>query len=116
MADSSATVGCGKESVHRLYIESMALHPRVAVNSISALKQSLAEDIALWADLGISGMGIISPKLDAPGWEASQNILGEAGVRVSSVSCQPNQVAQSLEFAGGVGTGVLYAVSGSAGA
>ena len=93
----------------------MSLHPRVAVNSISALRQTLAEDLALWADLGIAGMGIISPKLDAPGWDASQKTLRDAGVLVSSVSCQPNQVAQSLEFAGGVGARTLYAVSGSAG-
>lgn len=93
----------------------MSLHPRVAVNSISALKQSLAEDLALWGDLGIQRMGIISPKLDAPGWDASQKTLRDAGVLVSSVSCQSNQVARCLEFAAGVGANVLYAVSGSAG-
>lgn len=94
----------------------MSLHPRVAVNGISALKQSLAEDVALWEELGITGMGVISPKLDAPGWDASQKLLRDADVLVSSVSCHPGQVAQSLEFAGGVGANALYAVSGSAGA
>jgi sugar phosphate isomerase/epimerase len=93
----------------------MAVHPRIAVNSISSIRQSLDEDLALWRDLGIGRVGMISPKLDAAGWDAGRKAVLDAGVRVSSMSCYPGQIAESVEFTKDVDGGVLYIVSGSAG-
>lgn len=93
----------------------MPVHPRIALNSISSMHQSLDEDLALWADLGIDRVGIISPKLDAAGWDAGRQAVLDAGVLVSSMSCYPGQIAESVEFTAAVKGQVLYVVSGSAG-
>jgi len=93
----------------------MSPHPRISVNSISSLNQSLDEDLALWADLGVDHVGLISPKLDAGGWDAGQQAVLDARLRVASMSCYPDQIAQSLEFTAAVHSKVLYIVSGGAG-
>jgi sugar phosphate isomerase/epimerase len=90
-------------------------HPRISVNSICSMKQSLHEDIALWADLGVDNVGLISPKLEAVGWDAARRAVGDAGLLVSSMSCYKDGIAPSLEFSAAVGSGVLYIVTGSAG-
>lgn len=79
------------------------------------MKQSLEEDIALWADLGIDNVGLISPKLEAVGWDNAREAVSDAGLLVSSMSCYKNGIAPSLEFSAAVKTGVLYIVTGSAG-
>jgi len=93
----------------------MSLHPRVSVNSICSMRQTLEEDIALWADLGIDQVGLISPKLDASGWDAGRQAVTEAGLRVTSMSCYKDGIAASIEFAAAVGSDVLYIVTGTAG-
>jgi sugar phosphate isomerase/epimerase len=93
----------------------VASHPRLSVNAICSMKQSLDEDIALWADLGVDNVGLISPKLEVVGWDVSQHAVRDAGLLVSSMSCYKPGIAESLEFAAAVGTSVLYIVSGSAG-
>jgi len=90
-------------------------HPRISVNSICSMKQSLDEDIALWADLGIHNVGLISPKLEAVGWDIARQAVSDAGLLVSSMSCYKDGIAPSLEFSAAVGTGVLYIVTGRAG-
>lgn len=94
----------------------MAPHPRLSVNAICSMQQSLAEDLALWADLGVDNVGLISPKLEAAGWAVSRRAVRDAGLLVSSMSCYRDGIAPSLEFAATVGTDVLYVVTGSAGA
>ncbi len=93
----------------------MAPHPRISVNAICSMTQSLPEDLVLWDDLGIDNVGLISPKLEQAGWDASRDAVRAAGLLVSSMSCYKDGIAPSLEFAGAVGTGVLYVVTGSAG-
>ena len=91
------------------------MHPRLSVNAICSMNQSLTEDLSLWADLGIDNVGLISPKLAAAGWDDSRQAVLEAGLQVSSMSCYRDGIAESLEFAASVGTPVLYIVAGSAG-
>jgi sugar phosphate isomerase/epimerase len=93
----------------------VSAHPRLSVNAICSMQQSLDEDIALWADLAISQVGLISPKLEASGWDVSRQAVLDAGLLVSSMSCYKEGIAPSLEFAATVGAKVLYIVSGSAG-
>jgi sugar phosphate isomerase/epimerase len=90
-------------------------HPRISVNSICSMKQSLAEDLALWADLAIDNVGLISPKLEAVGWDTSRQAVFDAKVLVSSMSAYRDGISESLPFTSAVGCDVLYTVSGSFG-
>jgi sugar phosphate isomerase/epimerase len=91
------------------------MHPRLSVNSICWMTQTLDEDIALWADLGIDHVGLITPKFDAAGWDAGRRAILDAGLRVSSMSCYRDGIADTLELTAGVGTHVLYVPPGRAG-
>jgi sugar phosphate isomerase/epimerase len=79
------------------------------------MNQPLDEDFALWSDLGVDHVGLISPKFDLAGWDAGRQAVVDSGLRVSSMSCYRDGIAQSLEFSAAVGAEVLYIVSGSAG-
>jgi sugar phosphate isomerase/epimerase len=94
----------------------LSVHPRLSVNAICSMHQSLAEDIALWADLGIDHVGLISPKFDATGHDAGRQLVLDAGLRVSSMSCYRDGIADTLDLTAAVGTHVLYVPPGTAGA
>lgn len=79
------------------------------------MNQSLEDDLALWADLGIDNVGLISPKLELAGWDVARHAIFDAGLSVSSMSCYRDGIVPSLEFAGAIGTPVLYIITGSAG-
>ena len=91
------------------------MHPRLSVNAICSMKQSFADDLAMWADLGIDNVGLISPKLEAAGWDVARQAVLDAGLSVSSMSCYREGIAPTLEFAGAVGTPVLYIITGGVG-
>jgi sugar phosphate isomerase/epimerase len=93
----------------------VSAHRRLSVNAISSMKQSFDEDVELWANLGVNHVGLISPKLESAGWDASRQAVLDAGLLVSSVSCYRDGIMASLEFAVAVGTDVLYIVPGSPG-
>ncbi len=94
---------------------SVASHPRISVNGLSSLFQSLADDIAMWRELGVDHVGLISPKLSAVGWDAARDLVTEAGFRVSNLSVEERVVDESLRFAASVGAGAVYITSGGAG-
>jgi sugar phosphate isomerase/epimerase len=94
----------------------MSFHARISVNSICSMNQSLEEDLALWADLGIDHVGLITPKFDAPGWDAGRRAVLDAGLRVSSVSCYRDGIAESVELTAALGSHILYVPPGRAGA
>jgi sugar phosphate isomerase/epimerase len=89
------------------------MHPRISVNSISSLRQPFADDVALWSELGISHVGLISPKLDAAGWDTSRQLVLDAGLRVSSLSAFLEEPVD-WNFTIDVGCDLLYTVSGGA--
>jgi sugar phosphate isomerase/epimerase len=91
------------------------VHPRFSLNSICSMNQSLDEDLALWADLGVDNVGLISTKLEPAGWDASRQAVLDAGLQVSSMSCYRDGIPQSLEFTAAVGSDVLYVPTGGAG-
>ncbi len=91
------------------------MHPRLSVNAICSMHQSLEDDLALWADLGIDNVSLISPKLEAAGWDESRRAVRDAGLTVSSMSCYRDGTAESLEFTASIGAPVLYIITGSAG-
>ncbi len=79
------------------------------------MHQSFDEDLALWADLGIEHVGLITPKVEAVGWDVGRQAILDHGLRVSSVSCYKDGITGSPEFTAGVGSDVLYMVSGTGG-
>ncbi len=94
----------------------MTAHSRLSVNSICSIRQPFADDLALWAELGIRDVGLISPKLQAAGWESGRDAVVEAGLRVSSMSAFRDEIVDGLlPFLVAVGCDVLYTVSGSFG-
>ena len=92
------------------------VHPRISVNNLSSLYQSLADDIALWRELGVDHVGLITPKLEAVGWDTARGIVVDARVRISNVAAEPRVLRESLEFAAATGAGAVYACSGGIGA
>ena len=93
----------------------MAVHPRISLNSICSMRQSFEEDLVLWAELGVDHVGLITPKLEAAGLEASRAAVVDRGLRVSSVSCYRDGIDGSIELTADVGSHVLYLVSGTGG-
>ena len=98
----------------RLPFAAVVAHPRISVNSISSLRQPFADDVALWSELGITHVGLISPKLDAAGWDTSRRLVLDAGLRVSSLSAFLEEPVD-WEFATAVDCDLLYTVSGGGG-
>ena len=92
----------------------MYVHPRISVNSISSLRQPLEDDLALWSELGITHVGLTSPKLDAAGWDTGLEAVLDAGLRVSSLSAFREEPVD-FSFMTGVGCRLLYTVSGHGG-
>lgn len=93
----------------------MDAHPRFSLNSICSMNQTLAEDLALWAELGIDNVGFITPKFDAFGWDAGRQAVLDAKLLVSSVSCYRDAIPESLVLTADFGADVLYVPAGSAG-
>ena len=93
----------------------MSVHPRISVNSLSSLFQTLPDDIAMWRELGVDNVGLISPKVEAVGWDATRDLVMDAGLRVSNVSTENHVITESLRLAAATGAGVVYACSGRAG-
>ena len=74
--------------------------------------QSLPDDIAMWRDLGIEHVGLISPKIEAVGWDTARALVTDAGLRVSNLSIEQHVVMESLELAATLGAGTVYLCSG----
>ena len=53
----------------------VAYHPRISVNSICSWNLPFDGDVELWRGLGIGDVGVIEPKLDAFGWDASRDTI-----------------------------------------
>jgi sugar phosphate isomerase/epimerase len=90
-------------------------HPRLSLNGICSMSQTFDADLALWEQLGVDHVGVITPKVEAVGWDAARHALAERGLRVSNVSCYKQGLPGSVEFTAAVGADVLYMVVGSGG-
>ena len=93
----------------------MFAHPRICVNSICSMKQSLHEDLELWQGLGIRHIGLIAPKLEAAGWEEGRKAVEASSLEVATMSAYRHEMAESLPFTAAVGCDILYTVSGGGG-
>jgi len=93
----------------------VSVHPRVSVNSLSSLSQSLLDDVAMWHGLGVDHVGLMSPKLEAVGWDVARNVIVDAHLRVSTLATNQPVIAEALEFAARTGADSVYVQSGAPG-
>jgi sugar phosphate isomerase/epimerase len=91
------------------------VHPRISVNALSSVRQSLAEDIAMWKELGVDHVGLITPKLEAVGWDSARALVAGAGLRVSNVSAENRVIGEAIEFSAATDASPVYACSGPIG-
>ncbi len=68
------------------------IHPRIAVSTLSTLRQPLAEDIALMRELGVGALGLFSAKAgDDPAGAVAA--IREAGLKASCVTAAVSGVS-----------------------
>jgi len=106
-------------------------HPRLSVNSVSSYMQPLADDIAMWQDLGVGHVGLILPKIADVGWDAARDMVTGAGLRVSTIfgptyrrldadrslgwwDADQKGTVDTVEFAASIGAASVYVCSGAA--
>ncbi len=89
-------------------------HPRISVSSLSSLFQPLEADVAMWKELGVEQVGLITPKIERVGWKEAAGLLN--GLRVSNVAAELHVLDESIELAAEVGAEVVYITSGTIGA
>jgi sugar phosphate isomerase/epimerase len=107
------------------------VHPRLSVNSISSYLQPLAADIELWRELDVGHVALILPKIDEVGWGRAEEMVTDAGLRVSTIfgpTYRPldadralgwwdedqRHTVETVEFAAAVGAGSVYVCTGGA--
>ncbi|HEY8518266.1 MAG TPA: TIM barrel protein [Candidatus Binatia bacterium] len=64
-------------------------HPRIVVNQASTLRLPLAEDLALYRELGVERVTLLSRKVDAAGDDEALRLVRDAGVTVDSLMVGP---------------------------
>ena len=88
------------------------MHPRISVNSLSSLFQSFGDDLAMWRELGAERVGLISPKLEAEGWDAARRAVERSGLQVTNISTERHVLEESLRMAADLGAPAVYICSG----
>src|SRR5436309_9645764 len=61
------------------------MHPRVSLSAISTFQWSLDEDLAFYAEAGVTAIGASLAKLEAAGLQAGTRRLRDAGLRVTNL-------------------------------
>ncbi len=88
------------------------------MNSLSSLFQSFDDDIAMWRKLSVDHVGLISPKLEAVGWDAARNLVTQSGsayrTRRSRSAWSTTRCAPSFVFCMRDGFGLARAAGISA--
>lgn len=107
----------------------MSMHPRTCVSAISTFRLSLPEDLAFWANHGVTNVGVSVAKLEAFGWDEGAKLVAEAvanGLHVVDLiglgpfhlarperwGAQRDRLAHSIETAQAVGASVVVFTTG----
>lgn len=77
--------------------DNVTTHTPVSVSQECSLHQPIEDDIAMWRDLGIDVVGLISPKLEPIGWDAG--LVADAGLQVSSIGVDMAGLERAVEYA-----------------
>jgi len=64
-------------------------HPRIVVNGASTINLPLAGDLALYAELGVERVALLSRKVDAAGEDEALRLVRDARVTVDSLMVGP---------------------------
>jgi sugar phosphate isomerase/epimerase len=105
------------------------MHPRISLSAISTYEWSLDQDLAFYAEAGITNVGVSLVKLEAAGWDAGARRVMEAGLRVTNLiglgpfqldapakwEQQRDRVHRALDAAEAVGAECVVFTTGPAG-
>ena len=61
------------------------MHPRVSLSAISTASWGLDEDLAFYAQAGVTNVGISVAKLERFGWDEGTRLVVDAGLRVTNL-------------------------------
>src|SRR5687767_8722933 len=61
------------------------MHPRISLSAISTFSWSLEDDLAFYAEAGITNVGVSVAKLERAGWETGTRRIADAGLRVTNL-------------------------------
>lgn len=89
----------------------MAVHPRVSVDEECAGYIPFAEEVGFWKELGVTDIGMISPKLEPIGWDVE--FVASTGLRVSNIGTEQRVVDEALQFAAAIGADSVWLTPGS---
>ena len=91
----------------------MAWHPRISVDEECAGAIPFVEEVEFWRELGVTNIGVISPKIEAIGWDAT--LVADTGLRVSNIGTEQRVLSEALEFGAAVGAGSVPITPGTIG-
>lgn len=88
---------------------SSGVHPRVSVNGLCSMGQSLRDDVDLWSRNGYGLVGVPMQKVDA----TTIDLVRSAGVRVSNViGPGRDRLAESIDLAAALDAGCVVFTTG----
>lgn len=105
------------------------MHPRASLSEISTMSWALDEDLAFYADAGITNVGISVAKLERFGWDEGTRRVVDAGLRVTNLiglgpfdlaepgrwESQRERLRRALDTASAVGAECVVFTTGPAG-
>jgi sugar phosphate isomerase/epimerase len=105
------------------------MHPRVSLSAISTASWELDEDLAFYADDGVTNVGISVAKLERFGWDEGTRRVVDAGLRVTNLiglgpfhlaeqdgwDSQRDRLGRALDAATAVGSECVVFTTGPAG-
>ena len=65
-------------------------------------------------ELGVDHVGIMTPKMEAVGWDKGRDMIRGAGLRVSNIAGEARVLTEAIELAAATGANVAYICSGGA--
>ncbi len=105
------------------------MHPRVSLSAISTYDWPLAQDLAFYADAGVTNVGVSVAKLEQAGWDTGTAAVRAAGLRVTNLigvgpfrldaplewDAQRERIRRTLDTADALGAECVVFTTGPAG-
>jgi len=73
----------------------------------------LSEELGFFRELGVTNIGVISPKLETIGWDPA--VIADAGLRASNIGTEERVLGEALDFGATVGADSVWLTTGSIG-
>jgi sugar phosphate isomerase/epimerase len=86
---------------------------RVSVNEECAGAMPVADELGFFREVGVINIGVISPKLEAIGWDPA--VFADAGLRVSNIGTEERVIGEALEFGAAVAADSVWCTTGTIG-